>query len=71
MKFLLAGIITIYVGLLSPIKRALFGNTCRFNLTCSEYAKKIIIEKGVVKGSALSIARILKCQPFYNIKNAV
>jgi hypothetical protein len=38
---------------------------CRFSPTCSEYAKLSISQKGILKGSCLSIVRVLKCQPFY------
>lgn len=38
---------------------------CRFSPTCSEYAKDAILHKGILKGSYLSVARVLKCQPFY------
>jgi putative membrane protein insertion efficiency factor len=39
-------------------------HACRFNPTCSQYAKKIISEKGIFVGGYLSFSRILKCQPF-------
>ncbi len=38
---------------------------CRFSPTCSEYAKTAISQKGILKGTTLSVVRILKCQPFY------
>jgi uncharacterized protein len=51
------------------IANALFSlglkGNCRFSPTCSEYVKTQIINKGIVKGSALSLVRISKCQPFY------
>ena len=36
---------------------------CRFDETCSAYAKRAIIQKGVLKGIGLGFVRILKCQP--------
>ncbi|MGA2967769.1 MAG: membrane protein insertion efficiency factor YidD [Candidatus Levyibacteriota bacterium] len=39
---------------------------CRFYPTCSEYTKISISQKGLVKGSYLSMVRLLKCQPFYH-----
>jgi putative membrane protein insertion efficiency factor len=42
--------------------------SCRFSPTCSEYAKLTISKEGLVKGSYLSMVRLLKCQPFYNGK---
>lgn len=38
---------------------------CRFSPTCSQYAKDAISHDGILKGSYLSVARVLKCQPFY------
>lgn len=37
---------------------------CRHIPTCSQYAIEAITEYGVIKGSFLSIKRILKCNPF-------
>ena len=38
---------------------------CRFRPTCSEYAYRAVEKYGVIKGSALGIRRILKCNPFH------
>ena len=40
------------------------GKNCRFDPTCSEYAKEALDHHGVFKGVYLSIKRILKCHPF-------
>ncbi len=37
---------------------------CKYYPTCSEYTKQAIEKYGVVKGSILGIARILRCNPF-------
>lgn len=37
---------------------------CKFYPTCSEYTKQAIEKYGVLKGSILGIARILRCNPF-------
>ena len=39
---------------------------CRFTPTCSNYAKEAILTYGSIKGSYLSIKRILRCNPFNN-----
>lgn len=59
--------ISIYQKTLAVIlfNLGLKGN-CRFSPTCSEYAKTAISQKGLLRGTALSVVRILKCQPFYN-----
>ena len=38
--------------------------SCRFTPTCSEYARQALINHGPVKGLALAIWRILRCNPW-------
>lgn len=68
MKKLTITAIEVYQKLFSGFLHQLTGNSnaCRFNTTCSEYAKNSILEKGIIKGGYLSLIRLLKCQPFYN-----
>ncbi len=42
----------------------LFGKNCRFEPTCSQYAKESIETHGVIVGSFYSLIRILKCGPW-------
>lgn len=37
---------------------------CRFQPTCSQYAKEAILEYGTLKGCFLTMIRILKCNPW-------
>lgn len=53
------GIIKLYQLVLSPM----LGPTCRFHPSCSHYAIGAISEHGMIKGSSLSVKRILKCHP--------
>ena len=53
-------LIRIYQTLISP----LLPSTCRFYPTCSEYSKQSLIKHGLIKGSLLSVKRILKCNPW-------
>lgn len=55
--------IRIYQLIISPM---LGSNKCCFYPTCSNYAILAIKEKGIMKGIALSILRILKCHPWSN-----
>lgn len=58
------GLITIirfYQQYLSALKG---GPTCRFVPTCSAYAIEAITKYGALKGSALTLWRILRCNPF-------
>ncbi|MEJ8555356.1 membrane protein insertion efficiency factor YidD [Tepidibacter sp. Z1-5] len=59
--YLLKLIIRFYQKCISPIK----GKTCRFYPTCSQYAIDALEKYGFLKGSYLSIRRILKCHPFH------
>ena len=58
---LMIGLIRIYRALLSP----LFGPSCRFHPTCSEYAKTAIETHGPVRGLCLAVKRLIKCHPFH------
>ena len=52
--------IVLYRRFLSPLKPPM----CRFHPTCSAYAQEAILVHGVLKGTALAVWRILRCQPF-------
>ena len=57
---LMIKIIKVYKFLISP----LFGNSCRFLPTCSEYSIDAIKTHGFFKGLILSLKRILSCNPW-------
>ena len=40
-------------------------NKCRFIPTCSNYAITVLEEFGAIKGSWLTIKRIIRCNPFH------
>ena len=65
-KALILGI-TFYQKILYVGLKNIFGlnPACRFEQTCSYYAKESISNYGVFKGVLLSVTRLLKCQPFY------
>ncbi len=46
------------------ISRALPADTCRFYPTCSHYSYQAIAKYGLLKGTGLSVRRIVRCQPF-------
>jgi len=54
-------LIRAYQYIISPM----LGPTCRFYPTCSEYAYQAIERYGLLKGSFLSLKRILRCHPFH------
>ncbi|MFI5156307.1 MAG: membrane protein insertion efficiency factor YidD [Chitinophagales bacterium] len=53
-------LIKIYQIVLSP----LIGPKCRFTPTCSHYAVEALKKHGLLKGSWLSLRRILRCHPW-------
>ncbi len=42
----------------------LLGKNCRFEPSCSEYAKQAVVKYGAVQGIWLSLKRIGRCHPF-------
>ncbi len=66
MKKVLLSILKIYKLIFSPDK-GLFRRrmpTCVFYPTCSDYAEEAIKKYGTIKGSWLSIKRIVRCHPW-------
>jgi putative membrane protein insertion efficiency factor len=53
-------LIKFYQMIISP----LFPSVCRFTPSCSEYAIQAYNKYGVFKGTAKTIWRILRCNPF-------
>ena len=56
----LLALLTAYKGLFSP----LFAGSCRFEPSCSEYARLAILEHGAVRGVWLAAKRLAKCRPW-------
>ena len=52
-------IIILYQRLVSPY----LPQSCRFQPTCSEYAKEAIEKYGIIKGVTLASKRLTKCHP--------
>lgn len=52
--------IRFYRSFISPLKPP----SCRFTPTCSEYAIQALRKHGPVKGLALAVWRILRCNPW-------
>jgi putative membrane protein insertion efficiency factor len=53
-------IINLYRKYLSPLK----GPCCRFYPSCSAYAAEAVARHGVLKGGAMAVWRVLRCNPF-------
>jgi putative membrane protein insertion efficiency factor len=64
MTRILLAFIGFYRRWLSPALHALNPGGCRYLPTCSEYAATAIATHGPLRGSALAVARLLRCHPF-------
>lgn len=60
LRGLLLGLIRGYQLLISPF----LGANCRYQPTCSEYAREAITRHGALKGGALALRRIGRCHPW-------
>jgi putative membrane protein insertion efficiency factor len=54
-------LIWIYRYCVSPM----LGPRCRFYPSCSEYAQQAIERHGAVRGTLLSLKRVLRCHPWH------
>lgn len=59
-RLALGGVIRLYQLLISP----LLTSSCRFYPTCSQYALEAVLTYGVLKGSWLTLKRLVRCRPF-------
>ncbi|MFL0797711.1 MAG: membrane protein insertion efficiency factor YidD [Cellvibrionaceae bacterium] len=62
MKKIVLVILRGYQLLISPF----LGNNCRFYPSCSEYSMEAIDKHGLIKGSYLTVRRLLKCHPWHS-----
>lgn len=60
MKKILIALIHFYQRAVSPYTKA----RCKYCPTCSQYGVEAIQRFGALKGSALAVWRILRCNPF-------
>ena len=61
-QYLLMGAVRAYRLLLKPW----VGCVCRFDPSCSSYTLQALQQHGALRGSALGVWRILRCQPWCN-----
>jgi len=60
-RFIILVLIRFYQKFISP---ALPANTCRFYPSCSRYSFEAVKRYGAIKGTYLSVYRVLRCNPF-------
>jgi putative membrane protein insertion efficiency factor len=64
MTRILLAALSFYRRWLSPALHSLNPGGCRYLPTCSEYASQAIYIHGPLRGSALALWRLLRCNPF-------
>ena len=60
LKFLFINIIKIYQRFISPF----FPSSCKFSPSCSKYGIEAINKYGALKGTFLTLKRIIRCNPW-------
>lgn len=63
MGWMMEKIVRLYQLVLSPVVYSL-GGGCRFYPSCSCYSRDAYKKHGFMKGSLLTLGRILRCNPF-------
>ena len=60
MKHVLIGLLKVYRAVISP----LYGDVCKFHPTCSAYSLDAIRAHGSIKGTWLTLRRLVRCHPW-------
>lgn len=63
-----AGLAGILAAMLRGYQRwvsPLLPPACRFEPTCSEYARQALLKHGLVSGGGLALRRLLRCHPWH------
>ena len=62
-RMIAVGAVAIYRAAVSPVIHAINGPACRFEPSCSVYARDAIAEYGIVRGGAMALWRVARCNP--------
>lgn len=60
----LAWVISLPVRAYRVVLSPYIGHSCRFQPTCSAYAMEALEKHGGIKGSYLTVRRLLRCHPW-------
>lgn len=60
---IVVALIDVYRTALSPLIVANLGPACRFEPTCSAYAREAIAEYGPLRGGWMALRRVSRCRP--------
>lgn len=65
-QFTLIFLLRLYQIFISPVLAAFLGplSRCRFNPTCSQYAREAIRLHGAIIGICLALRRLCRCHPW-------
>src|ERR1700693_3224574 len=63
LRLLAVGAVAIYRAAVSPVIHAINGPACRSEPSCSVYARDAIAEYGIVRGGAMALWRVARCNP--------
>ena len=65
-QWIVTGGLRIYQCAVSPLLHTLVGPTggCRFEPTCSVYAREAVMRQGAVRGGLLAVKRLCRCHPW-------
>jgi putative membrane protein insertion efficiency factor len=59
-RAVVAGVIRVYQLVLSPA----LPRSCRYYPSCSQYAREAVLKHGVIRGTLLAAARLVRCNPW-------
>ena len=59
MKYLALGLLRLYKFVLSPLLPA----ACRYQPTCSDYAREAVERHGALRGTVMAARRLARCHP--------
>src|ERR1700731_4374347 len=62
-RLLAVSAVAIYRAAGSPVIHAINGPACRFEPSCSVYARDAIAEYGIVRGGVMALWRVARCNP--------
>lgn len=60
MKYLLIGFVKVWRAIISP----LYGDVCKYYPSCSAYGLEALQLHGALRGSGLTVRRIVRCHPW-------
>jgi putative membrane protein insertion efficiency factor len=57
-------LVTLLLGFYKRIVSPMLPASCRYVPSCSEYAAEAVVRLGIMRGAALALWRLFRCNPF-------